>query len=137
MTTRERRSVFLEDAQKGALKLCGMGTCACAFPCGRKKNEQIGLIPRVTETKLCPLDKYRVKPETNSIPWYKRSLEEMQPTESELFALCACCKNTSVAPSEDGEFWELEVKDADKCLDCPVKVELDSIKETAAEAAMS
>ena len=130
MNSKECRKVFLTDAESGARKLCG-ANCVCAFSCRRKKNNTVPTLPKVGTADVCPLDKYRVPMEQNQVPWYKLKLEETQPTEYELFALCACCKNTSV--SQDGEFWELEVNDAEMCLDCPVKLDLDGMQALAAE----
>jgi hypothetical protein len=87
------------------------------------------------EGAVCPLAKYEIKPEKNLPDWWKAPREYFEPTEHELFALCASCENCTVV--ERGDYLEAETKDWKVCLDCPVHSYTECITENAAEAACS
>lgn len=129
--------MFDVDAKSGARKLCGAGECICDYECGHpnRKNGPFQHTPLQTGTKVCPLAKYGVKPEENPKPWWERHVSELEPTDDELFALCALCDNADVVM--DDKYITANRKDLHACFGCPVKMAEDAIQEARAEGACS
>ncbi len=95
-------------------------------------------MPKLTKTAECPLAKYNVEADAG-MHCEKFGTGGMDAYEEELFAVCACCEYTDEVKEING-CYVLDRKDEifyDHCLDCPVHMELESISEMKAEAAMS
>lgn len=136
MEKNEAIALFGEEAKSGAKKLCGIGQCISDYECGHpNKNGLFNHAKLIVGMDECPLARYNIVPEKDPDPWWKRTREEMEPDEDELFSLCACCSNSLVAEEQDG--YSLERRDIRKCCGCPVKMFEDNISEMRAEAAMS
>ena len=141
MSTQDSKSqcknLFGDLAQSGAKKLCGIGDCICDYECGHL-NRGTGPFkfpgPK-TGTEKCPLEKYGISPEQNPKPWWERHRSEMEPSEEELFALCACCDNADVEAK--GDTYTAHRKDLHACFGCPVKTAEEAMQEAAAEARCS
>ena len=128
-------SNVLQDAYSGATKLCGMGKCIAAYPCGHPNKEPGASIPLCSFNNVCPLASYNVQPIKDDRPWYKIPRSEREPSADELFALCFCCKNADVTTGTDKV--SINPRDEQICLDCPVHIYREAQDELAAEAAMS
>lgn len=117
-----------------ATKLCGRGNCTCAYSCNHENKMPInlGLVGPVT---TCPLEKYNISPVKDTRPWWQIPREETEPSNDELFAVCAECEHGEVI--EDGEYYTIEPHNYRICLDCPVRMYIDGRNEAEAEARMS
>jgi hypothetical protein len=124
---------FQKNAIIGATKLCGRTTqCLCACNCDHDNHKPIGIKPLV-EGSACPLARYNIKPEENMPSWWEAPIDYFEPTDDELFALCALCENAEVV--ESGDYMTAEPKDWILCMDCPVHGFVESREEQRAEAA--
>lgn len=137
LTEEQKKEYFEELAASGAKKLCGLGTCISGFPCGHEKHSLVKPARLMSTAPECPLAKYNVQTERDPRPWWERKRSEIEPTEEELFALCALCENGEVTELVGGEYLELERKDIRYCFDCPVAMARDGMAELSAEARMS
>lgn len=125
--------MFEKEAKSGAKKICGIGTCICAYPCGHQNRKERGL-KLYGENQKCPLEKYNVIPDKRK--FFDIPYKESNPSPDELFALCANCQFAEV--EEFTDHYEVNMKSLEKyCIDCPVNLVRESMQELAAEAAMS
>lgn len=130
-------SMFGKLAESGAKKLCGIGKCVCGYDCGHpNKSSRLPEIPKWLGMAACPLAKYNVTAEENPHPWWERDASEMEPSETELFAICACCSNTIVNFDSHvaRDPYIAERVDLNACFGCPVKMAEDAMLEAAAES---
>lgn len=119
-------------ARSGAQKLCGYSNCIYrCFDCGHPKAKLGGTPPLLNPDALCPVAKYQVD-DRGERDWTQCHVSEIELSQDELFALCACCDNTEVA--EDGKFLTAYRKELRACMDCPVKAVEDCMQECSAEA---
>lgn len=137
LTEEEKKVYFQELAISGAKKLCGLGTCISGFPCGHEKHNLVKPARLMSAAPECPLAKYNIQTEHDPRPWWERNRSECEPSEEELFAICALCGNGDVTELAGGEYLELERKDIHYCLDCPVEMTREEMAEISAEARMS
>lgn len=129
------RAEFGALAQSGAQKLCGYGNCIYrCFNCGHQKAKLGGTPPLLNPNATCPVAKYQVE-DRGERDWTQCHVSEIELSGDELFALCACCDNTTV--QHDGEYLTAEKEDLKRCMDCPVHTAWECVQEAAAEARMS
>lgn len=122
------------DAANGAAKLCKGSECIAAFQCGKEKPQAKFAMPLIGAGTVCPLAKYKVPDRSDPRPGYEIPSSELEVTQNELFALCACCEHAILAEAENGQLVVNRLEFKSYCLDCPVKIVEDSIHECAAEA---
>lgn len=123
-------------AKVGAKKIC-QGKCTAGFVCGHEGKAPVAAnMPLFGKETTCPLAQYNIGPDTDPRPWYERKAEEMEPSDEEMFALCAMCEHSDVTATGD-EYLLTRTSLEHFCVDCPVKTIEDNIAEARAEAAMS
>lgn len=130
------RADIEQSAKRAAQKLCGFGTCIFkAYHCGHEKSGFGMNPPLLGEFSECPMAKYHVE-DRGHLPWFDRDLCDTSLDEREIACLCACCEHAEAQLiEEDGEtYLDLTRKEIRKCMDCPVKAELDGIQEARAES---
>lgn len=129
------KKLFSQAAASGAKKICN-GSCISGIPCNRPEMKASFPAPQRPfnpGNTNCPLSVYPVCKQTK--PWYECRREELEPSQDEIFSLCALCENSNV--TEDGDSYVLERVSLKNCMDCPVKMCEENMQELAAEAAMS
>lgn len=125
---------FKKLAESGAKKVC-TADCHLHFECGHPDKEPWPGSKPLFGLEKCPLEKYHVQHEKDKKPWWEIPRSEAEPSQNELFALCAQCSNSVVKKTDDG--YELEPKIFNMCMDCPVEHVRECLDEGAAEAACS
>ena len=119
-------------AKSGAQKLCGYSNCIYrCFNCGHPKAKLGGTPSLLNPNATCPVAKYQVE-DRGERDWTKCHVSEIELSQDEIFALCACCDNADV--EEDEEYLTVQRKDLMACMDCPVKAVEDCMQECASEA---
>lgn len=127
------KNQFAVQAHQCAIKLCGRGDCFSSYRCNHV-NHTCHMPEKYLSSDKCPLDKYRIEYE-GRLPWWSTPIEELHPSDAELFAVCAHCDNSIVG--EDGDCYTLETINWEKCMYCPVHSYIECQEEAAAEAACS
>lgn len=110
-------------------KVCGYGTCYCAFSCGHA-NKADAPVPLTGKSAACPLAEFNVQPDGRS--FFERSREENTLTVDELWEVCSACPHAEVNQSG------VSLKDFyTVCLDCPIQATRENVSESIAEGACS